>query len=79
MTSYSDVIAAMADEGFTLDEVDRILVNSETIEEWEEDDQFSENSTSDHRTIGGFAVRETTEDEHLVAVDPTGEEHKVDL
>lgn len=79
MASYGDVIAAMATAGFTLEDVDRILVSRDTIERWEEEDEFAEASTSDHRTIGGFAVRETEGDERLIAVDEGGEEHEVDL
>lgn len=79
MTTFVDVINACAENGISVSDVDRILLNEETISEFQENMETTSTKTSDYATIGGPAVRETDGPEKIVWVDQLGVEHTEEL
>jgi hypothetical protein len=74
--SYQKVIDKIQENDLSWDEIDRILLNPETYEEFRERASFD---TSNYSTTDKPAVRETTKQEQIIYVAENGMEVTINL
>lgn len=76
MSDYQDVIDALHENDLNWGEIDRILLNPDTYEDFQDRASFK---TSNYSTDDAPAVRETTGQEKIIHIRPNGVQVTIEI